>query len=40
MQKVSIGDKMHDMSNPVFEEKREKYFTMSFAENFMLSAKH
>ena len=36
MQTVSS---LHEMSNPVFSEKEEKYFKMSSAENFTQSAK-
>ena len=36
---VSNGDNLHEMSNPVFWEKKEKYFIMSFAENFTQSTK-
>ena len=32
MQIVSIGDNLHELSNPVFWEKKEKYFKMSAAE--------
>ena len=39
MQTVSNGDSLHEMSNPVFSEKEEKYFKMSSAENFTQSAK-
>ena len=34
------GDNLHEMSNPVFWERQEKYFNMSSAENFSQSAKH
>ena len=34
MQIVSIRDNFHEMSKPVFWEKREKYFKMMCAENF------
>ena len=40
MQKVSTGDNLHEMSNPVFWEIYKKYFNMSSAENFIQSAKH
>ena len=40
MQIVSLGDNLHEMSNPVFWEKYKKYFKMSSAENFTQSAKH
>ena len=36
---VSIGDNLHEMSNPVSWEKYEKYFRMSPAENFTQCAK-
>ena len=39
MQIVSWGDNLHEMSNPVFWEKQEKYFKMLSAENFTQSAK-
>ena len=39
MQIVSLGDNLHEMSNPVFWEKYEKYFKMPSAENFTQSAK-
>ena len=39
MQIVSSGDNLHEMSNPVFLEKLEKYFKMSSAENSTQSAK-
>ena len=35
---VSIGDNLHEMSNPVFWEKYEKYFNKSYAENITPSA--
>ena len=38
MQIVSWGDNLHEMSNPVFWEKQEKYFKMLSAENFTQSA--
>ena len=34
---VSIGDNLHEMTNPVF---LEKYFSMLYAENFTQNAKH
>ena len=37
---ANLGDSLHEMSNPVFWEKYEKYFKMSYAENFTQSAKH
>ena len=37
---VSIEDYMHEISNPVFWEKSEKYIKFSSAEYFTLSAKH
>ena len=36
---ISIGDNLHEMSNPVFWEKLEKYFKMMSAENFSQCAK-
>ena len=39
MQIVSYWDNLHEMSNPVFWEKQEKYFKMSSAQNFAQSAK-
>ena len=39
MQIISNGDNLHEMSNPVFSEKYEKYFKMSSAENFSQRAK-
>ena len=39
MQIVFIGDNLLQMSKHVFWEK-EKYFSMSSAENFIQSAKH
>ena len=39
MQIVSIGDNLHEMSNPVFWKKQEKYFKMLSGENFAQSAK-
>ena len=39
MQIVSNGDNWHEISNPVFWEKYEKYFDMLFAETFTQSAK-
>ena len=38
MQIVSTGDNLHEMSKPVFLEKKKKYFSMSSAENFTQSA--
>ena len=40
MQIVSIGDNLHEMSNPVFWENKKKYFQMSSAEKFIQNAKH
>ena len=40
MQIVSTGGNLHEMSNPVFWEKLEKYVKMLSAENFIQSAKH
>ena len=40
MQTLSIGDSLHEMSNPIYWEKQEKYLNMSSAENFTQSAKH
>ena len=34
MQIVSTGDTLHEMSNPVFWEKQEKYFKMLSSEIF------
>ena len=38
---MQIGDNLHEVSNPIFREKkkkeREKYFNMSSVENFTLS---
>ena len=39
MQIVSLGDNLHEMSNPVFWENKKKYFKMLFAESFTQSAK-
>ena len=39
MQIVSVGDNLHEMSNPVFWEKLE-YFNMLSAKNFTQNAKH
>ena len=39
MQIVSLGDNLHEMSYPVFWEKKEKYFKMSSAENFTQNVK-
>ena len=36
--KKKNGDKLHEMSNPVFWKKKKKYFKMS--ENLMQTAKH
>ena len=38
MQIVSIGDNLHEMSNPVFCEYKKKYFKMSPAVCFTHSA--
>ena len=38
MQIVSIGDNLHEVSNPVFWEMEEKYFKMSYAEKFTQSS--
>ena len=40
MQIVLNGGNLHEMSNPVFWEKQEKYFKMSSAEFFTQDAKH
>ena len=41
MQIVSTGDNLHEISNPVFwEKKRENFFGMLSAANFTQSAKH
>ena len=40
MQTVSMGDNFHEMSNPVFWKKLEKYFNVLSAENFTKHAKH
>ena len=37
MQAVSVGDSMHEMSNPVFWNKSEKYFKMLFVDFFSLT---
>ena len=39
MQIVSIEDNLHEMSNPIFWKKEEKYFNMSSADNFTQSSK-
>ena len=39
MQIVSLGDNLHEKSQPTFLEKQE-YFKMSSAENFTQDAKH
>ena len=39
MQIISYGDNLHEMSKPVFWEKKEKYFKLSSAEIFTQSAK-
>ena len=39
MQIVSNGDNLHEMSNPIFREKQEKYFKLVSAENFTQSVK-
>ena len=39
MQIVSYGDDLHEMSNPIFLEKQQKYFKMSCAENIIQHAK-
>ena len=39
MQSVSIGDNLHEMSNPVSWENKKKYFNVSSAENFRQSEK-
>ena len=36
MQAVSVGDSMHEMSNPVFWNKSEKYFKTLFVDFFLL----
>ena len=38
MQIVSIGDKLHEISKPVFWEKEEKYCNMSSSDNFTQGA--
>ena len=40
MQIVSLGDNLHEMSNPFFGGKIRLYFQMSSAENFTHNAKH
>ena len=40
MQRVSYGDNLYEMSNHVFWEKLEKYFSMLSAEKFTQSSKH
>ena len=40
MQIVSNGENLHEMSNPVFGEKRKKYFNISSADYFTWSAKY
>ena len=39
---MQIGDNLHEMSKPVFWEKKKKkkYLNMSSAEKFTQSAKH
>ena len=39
MQIVSTGDNLHKVSYLIFQEKLEKYFKMSSAENFTQNAK-
>ena len=39
MQIVSLGDNLHEVSNPVFWEKWEKYFKVLCAESCIQSAK-
>ena len=39
MQIVSNGDNLHEMSNPVFWENKEKYFHMFSAQTFTQSVK-
>ena len=39
MEIVFIGDNLHEMSEPVFWEKYEKYFNISSVENFIQRAK-
>ena len=39
MQIVSIGDNLHEMSNPISWENKKKYFKMPVAENFTQSFK-
>ena len=37
MQIVSVGDNLHEMSNPIFsEKKKKKYFKLSSADVFVL----
>ena len=38
MQIVSLGDNLHEVSNPIFKEKSEKYFKMSSSEIFTQQA--
>ena len=38
-EQIYTGENLHEMSNSVFWEKKEKYFNMSSAENFIQSAK-
>ena len=40
MQIVSNGENLHEMSNPIYWEKYEKYFIIMCAENFTQSAQH
>ena len=39
MQIVSIGDNLHEMSNPVSRDVKKKNFKLSSAEDFAQSAK-
>ena len=39
MQIVSFGDNLHEVSNPILQEKFEKYFKMPSAEIFTQHAK-
>ena len=39
MQIVSTADNLHEMSNPIFYENKEKYFKMFYAEIFTQHAK-
>ena len=39
MQTVSIRDNLHELPEPVFWDKYEKYFKMLFAEVFTQTAK-